>query len=181
MKRGEVHGSLPPQVKGRALGQLVIRVPKIRFKDKRQVNLTGYRVEFTWWGEVSDRPVALSIPGTPGLVIDGAVFPLVVGPTALQGYFSDMGNELELRVFKDSVLLGTSTVPLQQLFSNNMSWNGDIPVKISKNSDETSINVELKTAYDHTKSNAPVGGMAKAFLESNKKGSVISTFERMEV
>ena len=180
MSRGEIYGSLPPQVPGPSMGEISLRISKIIFKDRRQVKLTGFRVEFNWWGDVNDRPIALAIPWKPGQVIDEAVFPLVVGPAALEGYFSDMGDELELRLFDDNVLYGTAIVPLHGLINHRLSYSGKIPVKVLNPSNAAHLCIELKTNYDNENESGK-GGMAKTLVKKNNDGSLISAFERMEV
>ena len=178
MKRGDVHNSLPPQVSGAMLGKLTIRVPKIIFYDKRQENLTSFRVEFRWWGDVSDRPVSLAIPWKPGQIIDEATFPLVVGPTALKGYFHDMGNELELRVFDANVLYGTAYLPLDEWDEDHLSFCKEIPINKSKSRNEAQLQVEVNALYKtYDMKNNKRGGMAKKLDNEN----LITTFEKMEV
>jgi hypothetical protein len=181
MTRGEIYGSLPPQVTGPPVGELSIRVPKIIFKDKRQENLTGLRVEFSWWGDVNDRPISLTIPWKAGQLIDQAVFPLVVEPAALEGYFSDMGEELELRLFDDNVLYGIAIVPLQGLINSKLSFTGKVPIKVSNSINEAHLYVELETTFDKGGGESDIGGMAKSLQKKNKDSTLISAFERMEV
>ena len=171
MKRGKVYDSLPPLVKGEKVGQIVVRIPKIQFEKKRQSNLAGFRVEFTWWGMVRRNPVSLSIPWKPGQVIDEAVFPIVVKPPELQGYFEDMGNFLEVQVLENNITFGTASIPL-----NNLSFSGTIPISSGKKDQYNAfLAVEVISAFEENNS------LVKPITNSRPQENLLDSFEKLEV
>eukprot|EP01041_Mallomonas_annulata_P000450 gene450-811_t len=151
--------SLPPQVTGDIIGELLVRIRKLTFLDGTVP--VGFKTRFEWWGHKRGS-ITLPVIWRSGVLGNEAIFPLRASQEVIEQYLTDMGK-LNIEVLDSkSMVVGKVQVSLIYLLEADTLIDDTFNIKASRGVKKKvigSLNLQLKCKWNNSDSsqhiNAP--------------------------